>query len=148
MAPLSQGYLEPLCQNTCGKLLSLESRLSDAKDARISYRGTPEQRKRLKAIALDRGTSVQQLLDEAVRDYLGHSEPAISGGRPKVGNDDPAITPHGQDERELVAGLLLLFRDQREIAQGVKEIVAGLLSNWINKAKAAMPDRNGGKKSA
>ena len=44
--------------------------MANAKDPRIAYRGTPEQRKRLKHLAVERETSVQKILDEAVEDYL------------------------------------------------------------------------------
>ena len=43
---------------------------SAEKTVNIAYRGTPEFRERLQRVALDRGMKVQELLDEAVENYV------------------------------------------------------------------------------
>lgn len=76
---------------------------------------------------------------------VGAGDEPASHARTENRQPDPFVTPQSNDERLHVAGLLLLFRDKREIAEGPKEVVRGLLSNWVEKVREKL---NSGKRSA
>lgn len=117
-------------------------------EGQISFRLPVEEKNKFAGLVKGSGKDSTKLLREFVRLYtesggdlrlLMPTDPRADAAL-KAGssNGDPALRPHSQEERLLVAGLLLLFRDKRAIASGVKELVAGLLANWISKAKALL----------
>jgi hypothetical protein len=99
----------------------------------------------LRRIEFERKLTRQQLITDAIWFYIERGLGDAAPTRPAASPPPSVLNPQTAEERLLVAGLLLLWRDKREIAKGVKEIVGGLLSNWMEKAKGML---NGGERSA
>lgn len=99
----------------------------------------------LRRIEFERKLTRQQLITDAIWFYIERGLGDAAPTRPAANPPPSVLNPQTAEERLLVAGLLLLWRDKREIAKGVKEIVGGLLSNWMEKAKGML---NGGERSA